>query len=141
MRGKMSSKIKISLDPRTDRRSLEPGRRVLQSASMGETRDGVALTPVAAAPSPALGPFAAAPGRSDRWLAAAFPLLTLALLWSGRNPDDRLRVSAVDAVARVLGVISLATVATVAAGSIAGTEHVVPFAMRLWLFAAVGVAV
>jgi exopolysaccharide biosynthesis polyprenyl glycosylphosphotransferase len=228
MRGKLSSKIRISVDPRTDGRDLELSRTVLHSTAVGCTPDGAALAPVAAAPNTALAPVAAAPdvagpgrapgpevaastlstapevpgpalapapdvdgsplrpaqrllegrearlfdsrtwarvrlvadaavlsaastlalvssgaavARSDRWLAAVFPLLTLALFCSVRNPDERLRVSALDAVAHVLGVISLAIVAIVAAGSIAGTEHVVPFAVRLWLFAAVGVGV
>jgi exopolysaccharide biosynthesis polyprenyl glycosylphosphotransferase len=79
--------------------------------------------------------------RSDRWLAAAFPLVTLALFYGGRIPDERLRVSAVDAAARVLGVISLSAMLMVAAGSITGIDHPATFALRLWLLAAVAVSV
>ncbi len=82
-----------------------------------------------------------ADARADRWLAAAFPLLTLALFCAGRNPDERLRVSALDAVVHVLGVISLSTVATVAVGSIIHSAHPVTFAVRLWLVAVVAVGV
>ncbi len=204
MRGRLSSKLKISVDPRTDGQELTLSGAVLQTAAVGGSAEGAtALAPVAGVSAPALtaAPDVAAPTlapapevdspaldpvrrhfegrearifdsrtwarvrliadavmlcaassiallssgsadvRSDRWLAAAFPLVTLALFCAGRNPDERLRVSALDAVAHVLGVISLSTVATVAAGSIIDSDHPVTFAVRLWLLAVVAVGV
>ena len=79
--------------------------------------------------------------RSNWWLATAFPLVTLALISGGRNPEERLRASLVDAAAYVLGVISLAAMLTVAAGSIIGTERHVAFAIHLWVLAALFVGI
>jgi exopolysaccharide biosynthesis polyprenyl glycosylphosphotransferase len=82
----------------------------------------------------------AAPALGDtasRWLAAAFPLLTLVILRARRSPDDRLHGSLLDTAAYVLGVVSLAAVLTMAAGSMLGGPHQVSIALRLWLFAAV----
>lgn len=78
--------------------------------------------------------------RSDRWLAAAFPLVTLTLFCASRNADERLRVSTLDSVAHLLGVISLSTVATVAVGSLIDSDHPVRFAVHLWLLAVFAVA-
>ena len=79
--------------------------------------------------------------RSDRWLAAAFPFVTLTLFCASRNADERLRVSTLDSVAHLLGVISLSTVATVAVGSLIDSDHPVRFAAHLWLLAVFAVAV
>jgi exopolysaccharide biosynthesis polyprenyl glycosylphosphotransferase len=79
--------------------------------------------------------------RSNRWLAAAFPLVALALICAGRNPEERLHASALDTAAHILGVISLAAMLTIAAGAIIGTEHHVAFALRLWVFAAAFVGI
>jgi exopolysaccharide biosynthesis polyprenyl glycosylphosphotransferase len=82
----------------------------------------------------------AAPAPDDpasRWLAAAFPLLTLIILRARRSPDERLNGSLIDTAAYVLGAISLAAVLTMAAGSVLGGAHQVSLALRLWLFAAV----
>lgn len=82
----------------------------------------------------------AAPALGDpasRWLAAAFPLLTLVILRARRSPDERLNGSLLDTGAYVLGVVSLAAVLTLAVGSMLGGPHQVSLALRLWLFAAV----
>src|ERR1700733_7024196 len=94
----------------------------------------VVLYPASSAPlfaAPALG------DPASRWLAAAFPLLTLVILRARRSPDDRLHGSLLDTAAYVLGVVSLAAVLTMAAGSMLGGPHQVSIALRLWLFAAV----
>jgi exopolysaccharide biosynthesis polyprenyl glycosylphosphotransferase len=72
-----------------------------------------------------------------RWLSVGFPLLTLAILHARRNPDDRLRASAIDTASHVLGSTALAAMITVAAGTILGGSHPVGLALRLWLFASV----
>jgi exopolysaccharide biosynthesis polyprenyl glycosylphosphotransferase len=78
---------------------------------------------------------------ATRWLAGTFPLLTLAVLYARRNPDNRLRTSAFDTMAFVLGAVSLAAMMTIALGSIVGDAHPVGLAVRLWLFASVYLAV
>jgi exopolysaccharide biosynthesis polyprenyl glycosylphosphotransferase len=80
-------------------------------------------------------PIAGSPG--TRWLAVSFLLLTLAMLYARRNPDDRLAASTFDTSAHVLGSVSLAAMMTIAAGSILGGAHPVGLALRLWLFASV----
>jgi exopolysaccharide biosynthesis polyprenyl glycosylphosphotransferase len=85
----------------------------------------------------------AAPALGDtasRWLAAIFPLLTLAILRGRRSPDERLQGSLLDTAAYVLGAVSLAAVLTMAAGSVLGGPHQVLLALRLWLFASVYLA-
>ena len=82
----------------------------------------------------------AAPALADpasRWLAAAFPPLTLVILRARRSPDERLNGSLLDTGAYVLGVVSVAAVLTMAGGSMLGGPHEVSLALRLWLFAAV----
>jgi exopolysaccharide biosynthesis polyprenyl glycosylphosphotransferase len=82
----------------------------------------------------------AAPTLSDnasRWLAATFPVLTIAILRTRRSADDRLHGSGLDTTSQVLGVVSLAAMLTVAAGSIIGGPHPVALALRLWLFSSV----
>jgi exopolysaccharide biosynthesis polyprenyl glycosylphosphotransferase len=71
---------------------------------------------------------------SDRWLAAIFPLLAVAML---RSPDDRLNVSVLDTLTYVLGVISLATMLTISAASILGVADPLALALRLWMFSVV----
>jgi exopolysaccharide biosynthesis polyprenyl glycosylphosphotransferase len=87
---------------------------------------GVALI---AAPAP----IAAA----DRWSAMAFPVLALGILHARRRPDERLHDSALDAAARVLGVVSLAAMLMIAVGDLAGLARPLGMALRLWLFALV----
>lgn len=80
---------------------------------------------------PALG------GNASRWLAAIFPVLTVAILRTRRSADDRLHVSALDTASQVLGVVSIAAMLMVAAGSIVGGSHPVALSLRLWLFSSV----
>jgi exopolysaccharide biosynthesis polyprenyl glycosylphosphotransferase len=72
---------------------------------------------------------------ANRWLAAAFPLATLAILYARRGPDERLYASTLDTGAHVLGVVSLTSMLAIAAGSIVGETHPVGLSLRLWLFA------
>ena len=71
----------------------------------------------------------------NRWLAATFPLITLAIVHARRNPDERLHASVLDTITHVLGAVSLAAVLTIAAASTIGGVHPVGLALRLWLFA------
>lgn len=128
---------------------LEPVRRfskgreapILDSRAWTRARLVADTTMLSLASAGALLSSGSREARSHWWLAAGFALLTLALIRRGRNPDQRLRPSAVDAVAHVLGVISLSAMLTVAAASILGTDHPVAFAVHLWLPAAGCVAV
>jgi exopolysaccharide biosynthesis polyprenyl glycosylphosphotransferase len=74
---------------------------------------------------------------SNRWLAACFPLVTLAILYARRSPDERLHASALDTTTHVLGVVSLASMLAIAGASILGGEHPIGLSVRLWLFASV----
>jgi exopolysaccharide biosynthesis polyprenyl glycosylphosphotransferase len=76
-------------------------------------------------------------GSLTRWLAAAFPLLTVAILHSRKGADDRLHRSALDTASQILAVVSMAAMFTIAADSIAGGAHPVALALRLWLFSSV----
>jgi exopolysaccharide biosynthesis polyprenyl glycosylphosphotransferase len=88
--------------------------------------------------------FAPGVGRSsvaDHLLAAAFPLLVLAILHARRDPDERLYGSLLDTGANVLGVVSLGAMVTIALESILGDPHPVGLALRLWLFSFLYLAV
>ena len=76
-------------------------------------------------------------GGGSQWLAAVFPLVTLAILRARRDPDERLHASTLDTATHVLGAVSMSAMLIVAAGSIMGGPHPVGLALRLWLFAAV----
>ena len=76
-------------------------------------------------------------GDASRWLAATFPVVTIAILRTRRSADDRLHGSALDISSQVLGVVSMAAMLTIAAGSIIGGPHPVALALRLWLFSSV----
>jgi exopolysaccharide biosynthesis polyprenyl glycosylphosphotransferase len=89
------------------------------------------------ASSAALFAAPAASGNASRWLAALFPVLTIAILHTHRSVDDRLHSSGLDAAAQVLGVVSMAAMLTIAADSIVGGAHPVALALRLWLFSSV----
>jgi exopolysaccharide biosynthesis polyprenyl glycosylphosphotransferase len=135
--------------PELEARPVKPIRRLSErrDARVLETRTWARLRLVVdaavlfAASSTALLITGASNARSDWWLAAVFPFVGLALLWGRRNPNERLRVSALDTVAHVLGVMSLCTLVVVAAGSIAGNHHPAAFALRAWLLAAASVAI
>jgi exopolysaccharide biosynthesis polyprenyl glycosylphosphotransferase len=79
-------------------------------------------------------------GSTSRWLAAAFPPLTLAILHSRRSPDERLHASALDTALHMVYVVSVATMLTIAAGAVIGGSHPVSLSLRLWLFAGVYLA-
>src|SRR6202162_1968555 len=75
-------------------------------------------------------------GAPGSWLAVAFPLITLAILYSRRNPDERLHGSAIDTSVYVLGGVSLAAMLAIAGASIFGDhQHLMSLALHLWLFA------
>jgi FlaA1/EpsC-like NDP-sugar epimerase len=73
----------------------------------------------------------------DRWIAACFPLLVIALMRARRGPDDRLSGSLLDSCAHVVGVVSLGAMLTIAFDSIIGGVHPLGLALRLWLFSVV----
>ena len=72
-------------------------------------------------------------GASVVRLAVAFPVITLAILYTRGDPERRLQRSAMDAAGHVLGVVSLAAVLTIASGSIIGDAHSSP-GLELWLW-------
>ncbi|HUO75027.1 MAG TPA: sugar transferase [Solirubrobacteraceae bacterium] len=74
---------------------------------------------------------------TDHLLAAAFPLVVLAILHVRRDPDERLNGSMLDTAANVLGVVSLSAMLIVALDSMLGDAHPVALALRLWLFSLV----
>ena len=78
---------------------------------------------------------------ANRWLAAIFPLLVLAFLHAGKGREDRLGGSLLDATTHVLGAVSLAAMLSIAFASVAGAQHPVGMALRLWLFGGVYLAV
>jgi exopolysaccharide biosynthesis polyprenyl glycosylphosphotransferase len=77
--------------------------------------------------------------RTEWWVALVFPIVTLACLCAGRTPDERLRASAIDAVARVLGAVSLATLFTVGVTSLVTGDRSETLPLRLFVLAAVSV--
>jgi exopolysaccharide biosynthesis polyprenyl glycosylphosphotransferase len=80
-------------------------------------------------------------GPAEWWVALVFPVVTLVFLCAGRTPDERLRASAIDAVARVLGAVSLSTLFTVAVASLVTGDRSQTLELRLWGLAAVSVGV
>jgi exopolysaccharide biosynthesis polyprenyl glycosylphosphotransferase len=123
---------------------LEPVRRLSERrdarffdfrmwARVGVTADAVVLC---AASGVAIVTSSA---RTEWWVALVFPVITLAFLCAGRTPDERLRASAIDAVARVLGGVSLSTLFTLAATSLITGDHSETLPLRLWVLAAVSV--
>jgi hypothetical protein len=117
---------------RSDHRSAAI-RRLLDRATWWRVRLLVdALVLYAAASTAAL--FSGSTG--PHWRAAAFPLLTLVLLYLRGTPEDRLNPSALDTVGGVLGAVSLAAIVLLAGNSLIGGSHPVSVAARLWLFSA-----
>jgi exopolysaccharide biosynthesis polyprenyl glycosylphosphotransferase len=76
-------------------------------------------------------------GVADRWIAATFPLLAIAILYARRGPDERLHRRAIDVAAHVVGAVSLAAMVTIGAGDILGAVHPIGLSLRLWVFATV----
>jgi exopolysaccharide biosynthesis polyprenyl glycosylphosphotransferase len=74
---------------------------------------------------------------TNRWLAAIFPLVVMAIMQLRGAPEDRLNASLLDLGAHVLGVVSLATMLIITVDSLLGGTRPVGLALRLWLFASV----
>jgi exopolysaccharide biosynthesis polyprenyl glycosylphosphotransferase len=111
--------------------------RVLQPRPWSRLRLLVDLVTLYLASSAALFAAPITNDATNRWMAAFFPLLTLAILHARRSPDDQLNGSVLDTWTHVLGVVSLASMLTIAADSILGGTHAIALALRLWLFALV----
>ncbi len=114
--------------------------RLLETRAFGRLRLGadLLLTVAAAAATVLASPVAL--GRADRILAVAFPAIALVMLHLRPAADERLDGSALDTVAHILGVISLAVMVTTAFGVMIGSARPVGVALRLWMFAFVYVA-
>src|SRR5437764_9437951 len=111
--------------------------RLLDARVWTRIRFGIDLVVLYLAASAALFAAPAPAGTVNHWIAAMFPLVTLALLHARRNPDERLHGSALDTAAHILGIVSLAAVLAIAAESALGGAHPIRAALRLWLFASV----
>jgi exopolysaccharide biosynthesis polyprenyl glycosylphosphotransferase len=79
-------------------------------------------------------------GTAGFCVAAAFPILVLAMRHDRGSPDDRLAGSLLDTTTSALGTVSLAAMMTIALGSVIGDSHPVTMAVRLWVFAALDLA-
>jgi FlaA1/EpsC-like NDP-sugar epimerase len=120
--------------------SNSPARAIgqlLDAHSWSQMRLLVDIIVLYLAASAALFAAPAITGTGAGWLAAAFPLLTVAIVRARRSPDDRLHSSPLDTASHVVGVVSLSAVLTIAAGSVLGGAHPVALALRLWLFSVV----
>ncbi len=73
----------------------------------------------------------------SRILVVAFPPLVLGIMGVRHRAGGHLSDSLLDAVAQVLGGVSLAAMLTVAAESVFSAPHPLTLALRLWLFAVV----
>ncbi len=111
--------------------------RALDTRSWSRIRFLVDVVVLYLAASAALFAAPETSGGASRWLSAIFPLLTLAIVHTRRNPDERLHASVLDTGAYVLGAVSFAAVLTIAADSVLGGAHPVGLALRLWMFALV----
>jgi exopolysaccharide biosynthesis polyprenyl glycosylphosphotransferase len=74
---------------------------------------------------------------SNRWLAAVFPIVVLAMIHARRSPEDRFNESMLDTFVNVLGVVSLAGMLTISVNAILGGADPLGLAPRLWLFSVV----
>ena len=74
---------------------------------------------------------------TNRWLAAVFPLIVVAMLQLRRGPDEQLNGSMIDLGAYLLGVVSMATMLMITADTLLGGAWPLGLALRLWLFSAV----
>ncbi len=84
----------------------------------------------------------AASSSQDAWrvrlIAAIYAVLVLVVLhMRGNHPNDRISASLVEALAQILGVVSLCAMLVVALASIIGVAHPVDMPLRLWLFSLV----
>jgi exopolysaccharide biosynthesis polyprenyl glycosylphosphotransferase len=79
-------------------------------------------------------------GTAGFCVAAAFPILVLAMLHDRGSPDDRLAGSLLDTITSALGTVSLAAMVAIALDSVIGGSHPVTLAARLWVFAALDLA-
>jgi exopolysaccharide biosynthesis polyprenyl glycosylphosphotransferase len=111
--------------------------QLLNARSWSQMRLLVDMFVLYLAASAALFAAPAITGSGAGWLAAAFPLVAVAILRTRRSPDDRLHGSPLDTASHVVGVVSLSAVLTIAAGSALGGAHPVALALRLWLFSVV----
>ncbi len=74
----------------------------------------------------------------SRLVGAVYPLLVLVVLHvRGSHPNDRISAGVVEALAQILGVISLCAMLVIAIESILGVSHPVGLALRLWVFSIV----
>ena len=110
---------------------------LLDARSWSQMRLLVDMVVLYLAASAALFAAPAITGSGAGWLAAAFPIVTVAILRTRRSPDDRLHSSPLDTASQVVGVVSLSALLTIAAGSVLGGAHPVALALRLWLFSVV----
>ncbi len=78
---------------------------------------------------------------ANRFLAALWTLVAVAIMHLRRGADHLLPASILDTGAQVVGVVSSTAVLTMAAASIVGGAHPVGLTLRLWLFAAVYLSV
>jgi exopolysaccharide biosynthesis polyprenyl glycosylphosphotransferase len=74
---------------------------------------------------------------SNRWLAAVFPIVVLAMIHARRSPEDRFNESMLDTFVNVLGVVSLAGMLTISVNAILGGADPLGLPPRLWLFSVV----
>jgi exopolysaccharide biosynthesis polyprenyl glycosylphosphotransferase len=79
-------------------------------------------------------------GSANRWMAAGFPLLTLAIEHARSGPDQRLAATTLDTWARAIRATSVSAVLAIAAASVLGSVHPAAPALRLWIFASVFLA-
>ena len=73
-------------------------------------------------------------GWEDRVAAVAFPIVVLVLLHAREGANTRISGGVIDALAQLLGIVSLAAMLVIALDSILGASHPVPVALRLWVF-------
>jgi exopolysaccharide biosynthesis polyprenyl glycosylphosphotransferase len=127
-------------------RSVSPWLRPILRAGLGAILDGhswdrlrllldLLLLYVAASVALFAAPTPISSG--DRWSAVVFPVLALVILHARRRPDERLHDSALDAAARVLGVVSLAAMLMIALSDVLEFPRPLGTILRLWLFALV----
>ncbi|MDQ6835056.1 MAG: exopolysaccharide biosynthesis polyprenyl glycosylphosphotransferase [Actinomycetota bacterium] len=129
---------RIVSDRRGSRLVDQVGAYLVHARAWGQIRlltDAIVLY-VAAAGALFADPNVAQIG-SNRWVAAGFPLLALAMLHARQGSHERLRESILGNLANVLGVVSLAAMSTIAGQSLIANSQSLGIAPRLWLFSVV----